>query len=161
MDIQNILDVLTPEEKKKIAERIYEEELRKQFQKDYEMRDQDIFHKRSTVYLRVLDQYISEMNLMHEDFIPYFKQLIMTEGSKLVQEDSDTMLRYAISSKLNKLGEEILDENHDELKEIIKEKVFKCCNETLLVAFLSDIVRHMELDKAVKRIILETQGDKK
>ena len=160
-----LLTYLTDEEKKKIAERVYEEELRKAFQKDYESRDPIIFTSRSTVYYRLLDRYIDKMDLEKIDFIPYFKETLISDLKSFTEGlqpdcDRDNPFINTIRYKLNRLAEEVVEENRDELKPIIQDKVFRCCNETLLIAFLSDIVRKMNLDKAVKQIIQESEGNK-
>ena len=163
MTYDKLFNFLTPEEKKIIAERVYEEELRKQFQADFEKRNPMIFHDQSILYCRILDKYISDMNLKHDDFIEPFKMTLQTELQNFISEkyaDVDSGLYGHFRWKLQQLAEEVIIENTEELKPIIREKVFKCCNETLLIAFLSDIVRKMDLDSAVKKIIAETQGNK-
>lgn len=161
MNIENLFDILSNEEKKRIAERVYEEEFRKLFEDDVKLRNPEIFTSRSMVYERVLTKYIDEMNLVHEDFIPYFKEIIHTRSLELLDENSAFSVVYPISSKLQKLTKEVIEEDSQELKEIVREKVFKCCNETLLMAFLSDIVRGLNLNEAVKKILKESYGDKK
>ena len=79
--------------------------------------------------------------------------MITNYSKELLAEDSDVTLRYAISAKLTAICNEVLKENHDELKEITKEKVFKCCNEKLLIAFISDIVRSLNLNEAIKNLL--------
>lgn len=165
MDTFEILNYLSDEEKKKIAERVYEEEVRKSFARDFESRSPIIFTDRSTVYYRLLDRYIDNMGLEKTDFIPYFKETLLSEMKSFTQDLSsdpnrDNDFINTIKYRLQRLSEEVIDENKDELKPIIRDKVFKCCNETLLIAFLSDIVRRMNLDKAVKQIIQESEGDK-
>ena len=156
-----LLTYLSDEEKKKIAERVYEEELRRLFQEDVAKRIPDIFHDLPTVYHRVLNQYIQEMQLSHEEFIPAMNKLIEKELNAFISEDDDmNTIAHHIRWRLQILSEEVIQENKDELKPIIRDKVFRCCNETLLIAFLSDIVRKMNLDKAVKQIIQESEGDK-
>ena len=159
MTTEELLEILTPEERKKIAERVYEEELRKGFQEDIAKRNPDIFHDFPTVYNRVLNKYINEMKLSHEDFIPAINKLIEKELNAFISEDDMNTIVHHIRWKLQVLGEEVIQENNDELKLIIHEKVFKCCNEVALIAFLSDIVRGLNLDKAVKKLISEIQGD--
>lgn len=163
MSNEELMNYLTPEEKHKIAERVYEEELRKQFQIDFEKRSPVIFHDQSVVYTRILDKYISDMNLKHEDFVEPFKSMLQTELQEFISvkySDPDSGLAGHLRWKIQQLAEEVIVENTEELKPIIREKVFKCCNETLLIAFLSDIVRHMNLNEAIKKIINETQGNK-
>ena len=165
-----LLGYLTEEEKKRIAERVYEEELRKHVKEDIDKRSPSIFHDKSNVYERVLYKYIEELNLYHEDFIECFKKRILDETKMLLRVDESetetrdttaTILDNLIKWRIQDIGKSVIEENEEELKPIIKEKVFKCCNETLLVAFLSDIVRGMKLDEAVKKIIQESEGDKK
>ena len=102
------------------------------------------------------------MELEKTDFIPYMKETLNRELKEFLEDDENdcstlaTTLRYATG----RLVDKVIDENNVELKEIIREKVFKCCNETLLIAFLSDIVRKMDLDKAVKKLIAEMEGEK-
>ena len=161
----DILKYLSDEEKHRIAERVYEEELRKCFQKDYESRDPIIFTNRSTVYYRLLDRYIDKMDLEKTDFIPYFKETLASDLKYFIEDiksdsDRENLFINTIRYKLNRLAEKVIEENEDDLKPIIRDKVFRCCNETLLIAFLSNIVRKMDLDKAVKQIIRESEGDK-
>lgn len=164
MDTFEILNYLSDEEKKKIAERVYEEEVRKSFARDFESRSPIIFTDRSTVYYRLLDRYIDSMGLEKTDFIPYFKETLLSEMKAFTQDASldseNNYLAANIRYKLQRLSDIVIDENADELKPIIRDKVFRCCNETLLIAFLSDIVRQMNLDKAVKKLISESEGDK-
>ena len=42
--------------------------------------------------------------------------------------------------RLQGLSDEVINENKEELKPIIRDKVFRCCNEILLTEFLADIV---------------------
>ena len=156
-----IFNYLTDDDKKRIAERVFEEELRKHFREDIEKRNQEIFHDFPTVYHRVLDQYIREMNLTHDNFAPAFKPLIEKEVNDILSgKDDDNSVAHHIRWRFQVLAEEIISEDKSELKEIIRDKVFRCCNETLLIAFLSDIVRGMNLDKAVKQIIKDSEGNK-
>lgn len=165
-----LLGYLTEEEKKLIAERVYEEELRKHVKEDIDKRDPSIFHDKSNVYERVLYKYIGELNLYHEDFIECFKKRILDESKMLLSTDKSetnntdttaTILDNLIKWRIEDIGKSVIEESKEELRPIIKEKVFKCCNETLLVAFLSDIVRGMKIDEAVKKIIQESEGNKK
>lgn len=165
-----LLKYLTEEDKKRISEKVYEEELRKCIKEDIDKRSPLIFHDKSTLYERIIQKYISDLNLHHEDFIECFKKRISDETKILLSTDTSetynrdttaTILDNLIKWKIQDIGKSVIDESEEELKPIIKEKVFKCCNETLLVAFLSDIVRGMKLDKAVKKIIQESYGDEK
>ena len=154
MDLNvELMKYLSDDDRKRIAERVYEEECRRIFNEEMAKRDQALFHNQSLVYTRILDKYISEMDLVHEDFIPAFKDMITNYSKELLAEDSDVTLRYAISAKLTAICNEVFEENHDELKEITKEKVFKCCNEKLLIAFISDIVRSLNLNEAIKNLL--------
>lgn len=156
-----LLTYLTEEEKKKIAERVFEDELRNYFKEDVAKRSQEIFHDFPTVYHRVLDQYIREMNLIHDDFAPAFKPLIEKEVADILSgKDDDNAVAHHIRWKFQVLAEEIINEDKSDLKEIIRDKVFRCCNETLLIAFLSDIVRGMNIDKAVKQLVKDSEGSK-
>ena len=76
MDNREIFNYLSEDEKKRIAERIFEDELRKSFQSKYENTFKDIWHDFPTVYARVLDKYISDMKLIHEDFAPLFQLMV-------------------------------------------------------------------------------------
>lgn len=161
-----LLKYLTEEDKKRIAERVFEEELRKTVLDDIQKRSNVIFDGAPTVYSRVLEKYIGEMNLYHHDFIDVFKTKVLEESEHIIRRDknadnNENTLDTVIGWKIQEIGKEVIEESKEELKPIIKEKVFKCCNETLLVAFLSDIVRGMKLDEVVKRIIQESEGDKK
>ena len=160
-----LLKYLTDEEKKRIVERVYEEEVRNYIKEDISKRSPSIFEDNTTVYTRILNQYIKDLDLYHYDFIDIFKKRLEEEMDNIINGNSTEIgsnsLRTVIEWKIRDIGEEIINESKDELRPIIKEKVFKCCNETLLIAFLSDIVRGMNLDKAVKNIIQETEGDKK
>ena len=164
MDNNELLKYLSDEDKKRIAEKVYEEELRKEIKEDIEKRDPSIFNDAITVYGRILEKYIKSMDLYHEEFIEPFK-ILLKEDIKEIMENAESIegrisLKDVIEWKIQELGREVIEENKEELKPIIKEKVFKCCNETLLIAFLSDIVRGMNLDKAVKKLIQESEGDK-
>ena len=149
----DLMKYLSDDDKKKIAERVYEEECRKKFNAEITSLQDTIFTDKYVVFHRILDRYINELDLMNEDFIPYFKEMLMNHSSELLAEDSDVTLRYAISTKINKIGQEVLDENHDALKDIIREKVFKCCNEKMLIAFIADIVRSLDLNGAIKNLL--------
>ena len=163
-----LLKYLTDEDKKRIAERVYEEELRAFFHEDVRSRAPEIFHGKSAVYDRILEKYISDMNLYHESFVPLFKKDLENEIENLLKNIDNTdfdsissMIPMHIRHQIQKLATDVIDENKDTLKPIILEKVIKCCNETLLIAFLSDLVRAMNLDQAVKKIINEWEGEKK
>ena len=58
-----LLKYLTDEEKKIIAQRVFEEEIRKSIQEDFAKRDPSIFTNLSTLYNRILSKYIDDMNL--------------------------------------------------------------------------------------------------
>ena len=163
MDLNGeLMKYLSDDDKKRIAERVYEEECRRLFEEDVKSRSPIIFTDRSTVYFRILDRYIEKMELEKTDFIPYMKETLNRELKEFFEDDENdcsaftTTLKYATG----RLVDKVIDENNVELKEIIREKVFKCCNETLLIAFLSNIVRKMDLDKAVKKLIVEMEGEK-
>jgi len=166
MDNNELLKYLTEDDKKRIAEKVYEEEIRKEIKEDLDKRDPDIFNNQDTIYERILQKYINEMDLYKYDFIDIFKKKVLEEAKHIATRDRDdadgnnVFLEDIIEWRLKAIGEEVIDESKEDLKPIIKEKVFKCCNETLLIAFLSDIVRKMNLDEAVKKIIKETEGDK-
>lgn len=163
MDLNvEIMQYLSEDDKKCIAARVYEEECRRLFEADVKSRSPEIFTNQSMVYIRVLDRYIEKMQLEHEEFISVMKEDLTREMKEYWEDpnndcsDFAATVHYAIQGMVNK----IINENNAELKEIIREKVFKCCNETLLIAFLSDIVRGMNLDKAVKKLIVEMEGEK-
>lgn len=165
-----LLKYLTEEDKKSIAERVFEEEIRKTIKEDLDKRDLSIFNDKTTIYGRIISQYINEMDLYHEDFIECFKKRISDETKILLSTDmteidikdtTATILDNLIKWKIQDIGKSVIEESKEELKPIIREKVFKCCNETLLIAFLSDIVRSMNLNETVKKIIQESEGDKK
>ena len=164
MENNELLKYLTDEDKKRIAEKVYEEEIRKEIRGDIKKRDPLIFNDKGTVYSRILEKYIKELDLYKYDFIEPFKVQLKEEIIKIINSDQvkgdDYTLRDVIKWKIEELSRQVIEENKEELKPIIKEKVFKCCNETLLIAFLSDIVRSMNLDKAVKKLIQESEGDK-
>lgn len=160
-----LLKYLNEDEKKRIVERVYEEEIRNYIKKDISERSPYIFENNTTVYTHILNQYIKDLDLYHYDFVDIFKKRIEEEMVNIINGDSTeneiNSLRTVVGWKIREMGEEIINESKDELRPIIKEKVFKCCNETLLIAFLSDIVRGMKLDEAVKKIIQESEGEKK
>ena len=164
MNNNELLKYLSEEDKKRIAEKVYEEEIRKEILKDINEKSPTIFNDKSFVYTRILDQYIEELDLYHSDFIEPFKAQLKEEIEKIIEgkstEDDKVTLRTVIEWAINDLGRLVIEESKEELKPIIKEKVFKCCNETLLIAFLSDIVRGMNLNEAVKKLIQESEGDK-
>ena len=163
MDLNvEIMQYLSDDDKKRIAERVYEEECRRLFEEDLKACSPEIFTNQPLVYIRVLDRYIEKMQLEHEDFVAVMKDDLTREMREYWEDpnndcsDFAASVHYAVRGMINK----IIIENNAELKEIIREKVFKCCNETLLIAFLSDIVRNMNLDKAVKKLIAEMEGEK-
>ena len=165
MDNSELMKYLTEEDKKRIAEKVFEEEMRKEIVSFVNEKSPVIFNDKSTIYTRLLDQYIKELDLYHEDFIEPFKAQLKEEIKKVIEdpsikEDGSVILKTVISWEINDIGREVIKESKEELKPIIREKVFKCCNETLLIAFLSDIVREMNLNEAVKKLIRESEGDK-
>ena len=157
MDINNeLLKYLTDDERKKIAERVYEEELRKFFADDINKRDPSIFHNKSNIYSTVLSKYISEMNLTHDEFIQPLKMQLESELQNFISakyENLDSDLHTHLNWKIQILAEEVINENRDALKEIVKEKVFRCCNEKLLIAFIANIVRSLHLNDAIKKFL--------
>ena len=161
-----LLKYLTDEEKKTIAQRVFEEEIRKSIQEDFAKRDPSIFDHIPTLYDRLLSKYINEMNLYNESFIPIFRKRVIDEIEYIIKRDKDdTSNRVTLDSiidyKLREIGEEVISESKDDLKPIIREKVFKCCNETLLISFISKIIKEMNINKAIEKIMQETEGNKK
>ena len=156
---------LNEDEKKKISERVFEEEARNYFHEYMSRVDNLIFHDKPTVYHRVLDKYIRECGLFHDEFIPYIKEVIKKEIDCILNPTDENNqyndLSNIINFQIQHIAVDVINDNKDKLEPIVLDKVIRCCNETLLIAFLSDIVRGMNLDKAVKSIIQEMEGNKK
>lgn len=153
-----MMEYLTEDERKKIAERVFEAQVLKTIEENkrssYNYTDFFSFH---TFYRKIIEQYISKMNYVKEDFIPEFNKLI--ERSKQVIRDSDGDLEYsplltAINDKLRSIAIESIENDKDEIKTLIHERILKVCDDVLPLQIISKTVWEMNIPKESRERIL-------
>ena len=151
-------EYLTDEEMKKIAERVFERELLgyfDEFKKNtYNFQD---FFSFQTLYRKIIDQYISKMNFVKESFIPEFNLLIEKGKQEIIDADGDitySPLVNAINRKLEDIAKESIENDREQIKSLVRERVLKLCDEVLPLQIISRTVYELNLPKESRDRVL-------
>lgn len=151
-------EYLTDEEMKKIAERVFERELLgyfDEFKKNvYNFHD---FFSFQTLYRKIIDQYISKMNFVKESFIPEFNLLIEKGKQAIIDADGDinySPLVSAINRKLEDVAKESIENDREQIKSLVRERVVKVCDEVLPLQIIARTVYELNLPKESRERVL-------
>lgn len=154
----SMMEYLTPEEKKKIAERIFEEEVKKSIEEtkrsSYNYHD---FFSFNTLYRQIIKEYISKMNLINESFIPEFNEMIERGKKAIIDSEGDitySPMVTAINDKLSSIAKESIENDKDEIKTLIHDRILTICNDVLPLQIISKTVWEMQLPEESRKRIL-------
>lgn len=156
--LHSMTNYLTDDEKKKIAERVFEDEVRKSIEEfKRSAYNYSSFFSFNTLYRKIVEEYISKMNYVREDFIPEFNKMI--ESGKKVIIDSDGDIEYsplvtAINDKLASIARETIDKDRNQIVSLVHDRLMKVCNEVLPLQIISKTVWDMNLPKESRERIL-------
>jgi uncharacterized membrane protein YheB (UPF0754 family) len=143
---------LSEEQMKTIAEEVFTEKMKADVDRVIQARTcgklvDNIFNK-------IVESYVTEISDKYkDDILKLCKSEISRDQSN--NNDWDDTLRATIDYKLKETSNVIIDEHIDEIKPIVYSKILRCCNEVSVNAFISDIIRKLDLDKAVKEVLGE------
>ena len=154
----NFREYLTDEEMKKIAERVFERELLEcfdEFKKNtYNFHD---FFSFQTLYNKITDRYISKMNYVKESFIPEFNLLIEKGKQAIIDSDGDitySPLVNAINRKLEDIAKESIENDREQIKSLVRERVLKVCDEVLPLQIIARTVYELNLPNDSRERVL-------
>ena len=154
----NFREYLTDEEMKNIAERVFERELLECFEEfkknTYNFQD---FFSFQTLYHKIVDQYISKMNYDREDFIPHFNKLIEKGKQAIIDSDGDitySPLVNAINRKLEDIAKESIENDREQIKSLVRERVLKVCDEVLPLQIIARTVYELNLPNDSRERVL-------
>ena len=157
-NLQDLLNYLTDDDKKKIAERVFEAEIRKTIeeakQNDYQYSSLFSFN---TIYLQIIKEYISKMNLVSTSFIPEFNKMIEKGKKSIIDSDGDinySPMVTAINNKLSEIARESIENDREQIKSLVRERVLKVCDDVLPLQIISKTVWEMDLPKESRERIL-------
>ena len=99
----------------------------------------------------ILDRHGKENMFLTENIM----ERILEEANRdfSIEENYDDRLRSQINYKLQTLVEKIIAERENEITPIIFEKIKQSTDKMLLSAFLSDLIKHFNFDKAINEVL--------
>ena len=152
---------ITPDEMKNIATRVFTEKAEIYFdeivrnrygwKEDSETNQSFIDAMLFTIGEMILDRHGRDNMFLTE----LIMQRIIEEANRdfTKEENYDDRLRSQINWKLQSLVEKTINERESEISPIIFEKIKQSADKMLLNAFLSDLIRHFNFDKAIKEVL--------
>ena len=152
---------LPVDQQKEIAKRIYDEKIREEADRIIEARYSIIDDNGKMICnAGQMINYIIEK--IAEDYIFTYRNAFESEIMKMAKDmiegnikpyDPWDSWRSSVNSSLYQLSRKIIEENADELRKIMYDKIMESCNEMMLNAFCADIIRTLDLDKVIKEIL--------
>lgn len=149
MDI-NIEKYLTEDEMKNIAERIYTERINAEVDRIIEARTA------GNLVEMIFSQIVtSSVTNLSDKFKDNLLSLCESEIARSVSNNKnyDDTLRNDIRYSLQTVSKTVINENIDNIKLVVYDKILECSNEMVAMSFIGDIIRSLDLNTAVKEVL--------